>query len=241
MVSTNEFLSQQTLLIISPHPDDECFGCAGTISKIKSLGGKVYVIVVTVGDSKYYNSEQKSSILANERITEFENAMRFLGVDKHTILFRDEQTHERLDSLPRRSLVEAFEQTCDLSFDKIRPTIVAIPAISYNQDHEAVFRAAFTACRPGARGIRYTVPIVVTYENTSLTWLPANEKFHPQLYVDISDHVDKKVSSLGFYKSQIKDGLHLSNIDNVRNAAYVRGREISVEAAECYAIYRWIL
>ena len=33
---SDAFLSKQRLLVISPHADDESFGCAGTIAKVKS-------------------------------------------------------------------------------------------------------------------------------------------------------------------------------------------------------------
>ena len=40
---SDEFLSQQRLLVIAPHADDESFGCAGTMARIKKLGGEVFV------------------------------------------------------------------------------------------------------------------------------------------------------------------------------------------------------
>jgi len=238
---TDNFLSQQRVLIISPHPDDECFGCGGMIAKIKSLGGKIFVVVVSVGDSHYLNSREKSEITGSQRIDEFYGAMKYLGVDGYSILYTDKESHERLDSIPRRTLIEKFENRGDLSIQEIKPTIVAIPAISYNQDHEAVFWAAFTACRPGTNGIFHTVPMVISYENTSLNWLPANSQFHAQLYIDITNHLESKIEALSFYKSQMKGGIHHSNLDNIKRSALVRGREVSIEAAECYMIHRWML
>ena len=32
--ASDEFLSKQRLLVLSPHADDEAYGCAGTIAKI---------------------------------------------------------------------------------------------------------------------------------------------------------------------------------------------------------------
>ena len=86
---------------------------------------------------------------ANTREEELEKVMNFLEVDDWDILFRSTELHERLDTLPRRELIEQLEQKGRLAMDKIKPTMVALPAISYNQDHEVVFRAGHTACRPG--------------------------------------------------------------------------------------------
>ena len=51
----DDFLKNQRLLVISPHADDEEYGCAGTIAKIKDLGGEVYIMVMSVGNLKHYN------------------------------------------------------------------------------------------------------------------------------------------------------------------------------------------
>ena len=40
----NDF-SNEKLLVIAPHSDDEILGCGGLISKVKNGGGKVYVLI----------------------------------------------------------------------------------------------------------------------------------------------------------------------------------------------------
>ena len=55
MTYEDEFLSRQRFLVISPHADDESFGCAGTMARITDLGGEVYVIVCSVGDLEHYD------------------------------------------------------------------------------------------------------------------------------------------------------------------------------------------
>ena len=47
----DEFLSRQRVLVISPHADDETYGCAGTIARVKDLGGQVFVSLISVGSS----------------------------------------------------------------------------------------------------------------------------------------------------------------------------------------------
>lgn len=49
--------SKQRFLVISPHADDESFGCAGTMARIKDLGGEVYVMVCSVGDLQHYDGK----------------------------------------------------------------------------------------------------------------------------------------------------------------------------------------
>lgn len=238
---SDEFLRQQRMLVIAPHADDEAFGCAGTIARIKALGGEVYVVVVSVGDLNHYDENKDSMVEGSTRAREFRAAMELLRVDDHEILYHSSDLHERLDTLPRRELVEKLERDGRLAMDLIKPTLVAIPAISYNQDHEAVFRAALTACRPGIPEWKHFQPIVLAYDNTALFWSLEREKFHPTFYVDISEYLDDKLAALGCHQSQIKPAIHHSSPENVRHLAYARGKEISTEAAEAYMCLRMVL
>ena len=237
---TDEFLSRQRLLVISPHPDDESYGCAGTIARMKDLGGEVYVIAVSAGDLHHY-SEESPFVTGETRAKEFKAAMEYLKVDDFEILYDDTERHERLDALPRRTMIEQFERDCRLSLEKVEPTIVALPAISYNQDHEAVFRAGFTACRPAPPPRKGVPPIVLAYDNTALFWSMEREKFHPNFYVDITDYLEQKLSALSLHGSQKKGPLHHASLENVKLTAQARGREISREAAEGYMCLRFSL
>lgn len=210
------------------------------MARIKDLGGKVFVIAVSSGDLHHY-SEEAPFVTKETRGEEFKAAMEYLGVDDFEILYPDTERHERLDVLPRREMIEQFEQGARLSMEKIEPTIVALPAISYNQDHEAVFRAGFTACRPAPPPRKGVPPIVLAYDNTALFWSMEREKFHPNFYVDISDYVERKTKALSLHRSQRKGPLHHASLENVEYTARARGREISCEAAEGYMCLRFAL
>ncbi|GMV92486.1 MAG: GlcNAc-PI de-N-acetylase [Candidatus Hydrogenedentota bacterium] len=240
MTPEDAFLSKQRMLVIAPHADDECFGCAGTMARIKHLGGEVYCIVCSVGDLKHYDGKT-GQVSGSTREDELASVMQYLKVDDWEILYRDEQTHLRLDAIPRRDLVALFERDCKLALDKVKPTMLAIPVSSYNQDHDAVFRAAWTACRPGVPSIKPFQPIVLGYDNTSLFWSLEREKFHPNFYVDISDFLEHKLTALSMHKSQMRDAIHHSSVQNVEYISRVRGREVSVEAAEGYMVFRHVL
>ena len=240
MTPEDVFLAKQRLLVIAPHADDECFGCAGTMARIKHLGGEVYVVVCSVGDLKHYDGTE-NVVTGSTREAELGQVMQFLNVDDWDVLYRDADTHLRLDTIPRRDLVAQFERTGKLALDRVQPTILAIPVSSYNQDHEAVFRAAFTAARPGVRVDKPFQPIVLGYDNTSLFWSLEREKFHPNFYVDISDFLHVKLEALSMHRSQMRASVHHSSLQNVEFTARVRGREVSVEAAEGYMVFRQVL
>lgn len=240
MTAEDAYLARQRFLVIAPHPDDESFGCAGTMARIKSLGGEVFVMVCSLGDLKHYDGKD-GEVAGSTRAAELEKVMEYLKVDDYDVLYRDTETHLRLDAIPRRDLIAKIERESKLAYDRLKPTMIAIPVSSYNQDHDAVFRAAFTAARPGVPEIKPFQRIVIGYNNTSLFWSLEREKFHPNFYVDISDFLEHKLTALAMHQSQMRDDVHHSSVKNVEYAARIRGSEISVAAAEGYMVFRQVL
>ena len=69
------------ILIIAPHPDDECIGCGGLLSLYPE---KCSVVVMTDGSQGNINvvPEQEAIIRKNQ----FINEMKFAGIDDYTWL-----------------------------------------------------------------------------------------------------------------------------------------------------------
>ena len=235
-----EVLKNQRCLVIAPHPDDEAFGCSGTIARLKAEGSKVYVIAVSASNLKHYNVGEFAYVSGERRLSEFEASMKVLGVDDYELIYNDPEIHLQLDSMPLKKLINLFESGCRLAIDKIRPTMIILPAISYNQDHEAVFRAGFTACRPSSPDVKSFQRIVLACEYPAISWSLQHEKFHANFYVDITDFLDMKMKSLSCYQSQMRTGVHHCSMQNVEWLARVRGREVSVEAAEAFMCHRFL-
>ena len=63
------FLRQQRLLVVTPHPDDETIGCAGTIARVKALGGQAYVVVVSAGGIAQHGRGPEGQGLASYPVT----------------------------------------------------------------------------------------------------------------------------------------------------------------------------
>jgi LmbE family N-acetylglucosaminyl deacetylase len=208
---------------------------------MKDIGAGVFVIVVSVGEVLHYASHKQELVDGDTRQAEFENAMKFLKVDDYEVIFNDNKMHLRLDAIPRRDLVNYFERDCKLAIDRLKPTMIILPAASYNQDHEAVFRAGFTACRPHIPEIKPFQKIVLSCDNPAISWSLEREKFHPNFYVDISKYLDNKLKAVSFHKSQMKPAIHHASIENIESLARIRGREISVEAAEAFMCHRFVI
>lgn len=228
-------LKNKTLLVLAPHPDDEILGCGGLMAKVKSLGGKVYVIMFAVGNVKQIGGESNT----DKRTKEVEQVMAHMNVDGYEIVYMDDDIHLKLDAIPRKDLIDVIESKSKFSINNINPDIIAIPSLAcQNQDHEAVFHAAFTACRPRVKeGLNNAVTVLV-YEQVDNLWTSRGVK--PNFYVDISGYLDTKLEALLLYASQMREEPNLRSIENVKRLSKLRGTEICAEAAEAFECYRLV-
>jgi len=196
-------LIRQRLLVIAPHPDDEVIGCGGLIQKIKENGGKVFVLFLTVGDTKDFSEKGKSS--ASSRKKEIEHVAKFLKYDNYHIAFPGNKYHLKLDSLGQLALMNMIERESKVSIEKVKPTIVAFPSpTSYNQDHHMAALAAHAALRPAPNSLKHFVNIVLSYEEVGDLWsLSAN--FTPNLLIPLSiEELDKKLTAIKLYITQYR-------------------------------------
>src|SRR2546422_3458147 len=177
-------------------------------------------------------------VTGKERATELDQAMALLRVDGYEVLFTDADTHLRLDAIPRRDLVASIERDARYAIDKIAPTVLILPEASYNQDHEALFKAGFTACRPHLRGDRPFIRLVLSCDAPHLGW--NFHPFHPNFYVDITQHLETKLRAHACHRSQLKPSPHCASLENLERLARLRGAEVSVAAAEAYCSHRLV-
>ena len=229
--------SKQTLLVIAPHPDDEVLGCAGLIDKVKKYDGKVYVLIVTVGNLAQLGGNKSDMKI---RAREVADAMKILRVDGFEIGLVGKKYHMKLDTISQMELVNLIESKSSVSLDRVRPSIVCFPYIdSYNQDHRAVAQAAFSALRPRPKKYRHLVPMALMYEHPDMAW--SISSFKPNCIVDISGNLDNKIEALQKYKSQQHKDPHIMSAENVRRIAQIRGSEIGVSAGEAFMQKRLII
>lgn len=234
------FFHGKRLLVVAPHADDEVLGCGGTILKAVEQGAEVALMIVSVGDLVRVGGGNEKRT-GSERVTEVETVRKFLGASQAEVVKTDEESHLRLDAIPRRDLTAIIERDSRLSLRNFKPHLVFLPAPSYNQDHEAVCRAGLTACRPHDPSALPVPPGVLLYEYPPNSWCLPQERFLPSFYVDITPHLEKKISAYKLYESQARAGLHQNSPDNVRDLALLRGKEIGVEAAEAFQTMRFVL
>lgn len=239
MVQTMISLSQQRLLVIAPHADDEVLGCGGLIHKIKKAGGQVFVLFLTNGDTKDFSKKGTSSV--SERMQEIENVAAFLQFDAYHIGFTGNEYHLKLDAHGQQKVIHLIERDSPVSIEKVKPTMIAFPSLySYNQDHQLAARATHAALRPVESETKHFIPIVLAYEMPADQWSLHNQT-PPNFLVRLSrEEMDAKINAMNLYASQTRPFPNLRSSESIEAMGRVRGALSSHEFAEAYLSYRFI-
>jgi len=82
-----ENLQNKTILVFTPHPDDDVFGAGGTIALLNRNHNQVFIAVYTNDDKGSYDPEMNSQRLARIRKAEQEASEGQLGTPKANIMW----------------------------------------------------------------------------------------------------------------------------------------------------------
>jgi LmbE family N-acetylglucosaminyl deacetylase len=217
------------ILIIAPHPDDEILGAGGTIAKLCNAGKEVHVCVVTSGRPPLFDSKQAKKVQ-----TETAKAHSFLGVTK---------THWL--GLPAAELTETANRELNAAIGKlvseITPDVLIIPHVGdIHIDHQLVHLAAMVSARPHQDKFP---SIILSYETLSETnWNTpgATPAFIPNVFVDISDFLDQKLTAFAMFESQAKAPPHERSTNALNALATLRGATVHKMAAEGFILIRHV-
>jgi len=77
-------------LVIAPHPDDETFGCGGTVAALAASGVDVFVQVIV--QHSINTGGPDTELLPAERGEELSRACRKLGVAEHHTMYEGSRT-----------------------------------------------------------------------------------------------------------------------------------------------------
>lgn len=223
------------VLVLSPHADDEALGCGGLMALLADAGATTRVQFMTVDGFHHYGLDGGTTY--QQRLDEIEDVAKLLNFE-WTVAYGDQDLIEKLDTIPKRDLVDMFEK----EINAFEPELVLIPSgADYDQDHVATFDTALAALRPIAPVFgKWLVPNVLVYESPKIMWW-SEPIPRPEVFVDISEVLARKQQALAAYVSQARPSPHVRCPESVEALACLRGKEIGVEFAEAYKVLRSIL
>ncbi len=164
------FQKTDTLLILSPHPDDETLCCSGAILNALSAGAQVYVVWMTAGDGfewddillthKIKPKPEAMFSLGNRRITESKQAAKKLGIPENHLIYL---------GFPDRGLIHLFFSNYTIQYTS---TFTRYDKVPYSQ-----------ALAPGTpytgKNVTDLLMSVMDEVNPTIVLLPAPMDEHP--------------------------------------------------------------
>jgi LmbE family N-acetylglucosaminyl deacetylase len=134
-----EALHGKTVLVFTPHPDDDLFGAGGTIALLNRNHNQVYIALYTNDDKGSYDLEMTSQHLARIRKAEEEAAEGLLGTPKENLIWMG-YDDGMLEYAPQPKLVE--EATAIIR--RLRPDVLLSidPGEWYERWHKTDHRMA---------------------------------------------------------------------------------------------------
>lgn len=221
-------MNKKNVIVITPHPDDETFGCGGTLLSLKDKGYSINWFIITSIYAEYGFSVERINSRNNEiknveKKYEFENVIQ-LGIPT-----------TKVDEMPKGELIAKISET----FNNIRPNIIFIPFINdVHTDHKMISEAVISC----TKWFRYPfIEKVLYYETLSETDFnmdPSVRMFNPNVYFDISLYLDKKVEIMNLYESELSEFPFPRSEKAVRSLAYLRGTQCGANAAEAFQLLR---
>jgi LmbE family N-acetylglucosaminyl deacetylase len=134
-----EELTGKTILLFTPHPDDDVFGAGGTIALLNRNHNRVFIVVYTNDDKGSYDPDMNSQRLARIRRAEQEASEGMLGTPKENIIWMG-YDDGMLEYAPQPKLTE--EATAIIR--RIRPDVLLSvdPGEWYERWHKSDHRMA---------------------------------------------------------------------------------------------------
>lgn len=193
-------------LVISPHPDDVDFNCAGTVVKLVRERNTVEELIVSDGSKGGRQVGYGGKKLALLREKEQKAAAKVLGVDHVYFLREIDGEVENTKTLQKKLVAFLRQRKPDVVIcqDPFAPRLDRTGIL--HKDHRATGEAVFDAVYPAAENIWFFPELLkknLQSHRVQEFWLWASSK--PDLVIDISKTIGQKIQALSCHKSQIQD------------------------------------
>ena len=189
-------------LVVAAHPDDEVLACGGTIARLTALGATVRVLFLADGVHSRVQAPSADTNSLAERRDAARHACYILGAEPPE--FRDYPDNQ-LDTVALLELTQQVEASVECHSPD---TVLTHHSADLNVDHRRVHEAVTTACRPQPG---HPVQRLLFFEVASSTeWQSPDygRPFAPNLFVDISTTLHRKLDALRAYHVELRRWPH---------------------------------
>jgi LmbE family N-acetylglucosaminyl deacetylase len=199
----------KSIIVFSPHPDDETLGCGGIIAKNVKEGNRVFIVFMTDGRYALTEAGIMSYLdpleMREIRRAEAFKALRKLGIRAQDIFFLD---------IEDKALKNHKKEACDITrkiLKDINPSQVYLPQeMEYHVDHVATNRIVKEVAKnSGIIAEKYRYAIAWKHPFNLMMYMLGDRAFYGfmskilnsrLIYIDISNYLPLKLSAIEEYK-----------------------------------------
>ena len=215
-------------MVLAVHPDDETLGCGGTILKHKAQGDQVFWLVMT-GPQKGLMPHFTDEFLS-KRDAMVDGIAEAYGFDETIKLNLPTQM---LHTLDLRDIIQKFSEV----FKRIQPNVIYM---MYANDVHSDHRMAFDAVYSCTKSFRYPfierIYMIEALSETEFAVAIPGNTFVPNVFVDISEYLDKKLEIMLMFKGEIQEEPYPRSLSSIKALARVRGSRAGVMYAEAFQL-----
>ena len=220
------------VMAIAVHPDDETLGCGGALLKHAKEGASLHWLLITSMHADDFSPEEIE--VQEKQVKAVRQAYPFATFHWLRI------PTTRVEMVSLNEMITKMQQ----SVVEVRPDIIYVPhSGDSHSDHRVVFDAAlgvFKSFYMLMHGARRVLSCEVISE-TDAAAPHARMPFVPNVFVDISDTIERKLEIFSLYKTEIHPNFGPRALSSIRAQARTRGATIGVEYAESFMLAREIL
>jgi LmbE family N-acetylglucosaminyl deacetylase len=207
-----EEMKGKTILLFTPHPDDDAFCCAGTIALLAQNGNRIHVVIYTNDDKGSYDPDMTSERLARIRKSEEEAGNATIGIPKENLLWLGHHDG-MLEYVDSKSLVEQVTGI----IRKYRPDVVLTvdPGAASVRWHKTDHRMAAMNTLDAIRAAEWHLyfPNQRLQQGLEPWHVPELLFFYvldkdANVWVNIDSTLDKKIAASLCHVSQFEPGVH---------------------------------
>ncbi len=218
------------VLVVAVHPDDETLGCGGTLLKHKDNGDEIHWLIATdMNKSEGYSSKIISS--REEEITEVSKYYDFDSVNRLGL------STTKVDTYSMNVIIEKISSI----INKIEPNIIYLPFRGdVHSDHKYIFEAAYSCTKSFRYPFIEKIYMMETLSETEFSMNFKEEIFVPNVFVDITEYLERKVNIMKLYKSEIEEHPFPRSEKNIRALSTHRGATCGHSYAEAFLLLKEI-
>jgi len=216
------------VLVVAVHADDETLGCGGTLLKHKAQGDEIYWMLVTeiTKNHPIYNNhvDLDERDIRNKRIADKYEFDGIFNLGFPTIMMHQIDLHDIINKVS------------DV-INKVKPNIIYLMSKNdVHSDHRVTFDAVYSCTKSFRYPFIERIYMMETLSETEFAPAISSDSFVPNVYVDITDFIDKKIEVMSIYNTETMPEPYPRSLSSIKALARVRGSRAGVMYAEAFQL-----